>query len=122
MIRLPPRATRTDTLFPYTTLFRSLHGICVRLGVQLIYCRPYAPEGKGKLERWHRTCRDQFLGELDPTQIHGLDDLNARPRAWLAQVYPRPPPSGLGGMTSIARIQPALAAIPLIGPHTGTQP
>src|SRR3546814_7136679 len=24
MIRLPPRSTRTDTLFPYTTLFRSL--------------------------------------------------------------------------------------------------
>src|SRR3546814_20079385 len=26
MIRLPPRSTRTDTLFPYTTLFRSSHG------------------------------------------------------------------------------------------------
>src|SRR3546814_16849566 len=25
MIRLPPRSTRTDTLFPYTTLFRSRH-------------------------------------------------------------------------------------------------
>src|SRR3546814_1307620 len=25
MIRLPPRSTRTDTLFPYTTLFRSHH-------------------------------------------------------------------------------------------------
>src|SRR3546814_18911653 len=25
MIRLPPRSTRTDTLFPYTTLFRSPH-------------------------------------------------------------------------------------------------
>src|SRR3546814_4187410 len=25
MIRRPPRSTRTDTLFPYTTLFRSLH-------------------------------------------------------------------------------------------------
>src|SRR3546814_8847123 len=24
MIRRPPRATRTDTLFPYTTLFRSI--------------------------------------------------------------------------------------------------
>src|SRR3546814_4275272 len=24
MIRLPPRSTRTDTLFPYTTLFRSV--------------------------------------------------------------------------------------------------
>src|SRR3546814_4629608 len=26
MIRRPPRSTRTDTLFPYTTLFRSCHG------------------------------------------------------------------------------------------------
>src|SRR3546814_13103089 len=25
MIRLPPRSTRADTLFPYTTLFRSAH-------------------------------------------------------------------------------------------------
>src|SRR3546814_15629263 len=25
MIRRPPRSTRTDTLFPYTTLFRSMH-------------------------------------------------------------------------------------------------
>src|SRR3546814_8404904 len=25
MVRLPPRSTRTDTLFPYTTLFRSRH-------------------------------------------------------------------------------------------------
>src|SRR3546814_3777838 len=31
MIRRPPRATRTDTLFPYTTLFRS--GICIRYTV-----------------------------------------------------------------------------------------
>src|SRR3546814_9888945 len=27
MIRRPPRSTRTDTLFPYTTLFRSPRGI-----------------------------------------------------------------------------------------------
>src|SRR3546814_11231406 len=35
MIRLPPRSTRTDTLFPYTTLFRSLFeplGIAVEIG------------------------------------------------------------------------------------------
>src|SRR3546814_8395830 len=30
MIRRPPRSTRTDTLFPYTTLFRSLE---VELGI-----------------------------------------------------------------------------------------
>src|SRR3546814_10581381 len=27
MIRRPPRSTRTDTLFPYTTLFRSATGV-----------------------------------------------------------------------------------------------
>src|SRR3546814_1853375 len=32
MIRRPPRSTRTDTLFPYTTLFRSrLGGVLLRL-------------------------------------------------------------------------------------------
>src|SRR3546814_8659437 len=30
MIRRPPRSTRTDTLFPYTTLFRSLEAVEVR--------------------------------------------------------------------------------------------
>src|SRR3546814_18848616 len=29
MIRRPPRSTRTDTLFPYTTLFRSENQRCV---------------------------------------------------------------------------------------------
>src|SRR3546814_8085954 len=27
MIRRPPRSTRTDTLFPYTTLFRSIESL-----------------------------------------------------------------------------------------------
>src|SRR3546814_2702350 len=31
MIRRPPRSTRTDTLFPYTTLFRSSLGGAVRV-------------------------------------------------------------------------------------------
>src|SRR3546814_1015372 len=31
MIRRPPRSTRTDTLFPYTTLFRSVHPRRARL-------------------------------------------------------------------------------------------
>src|SRR3546814_4573840 len=32
MIRLPPSSTRTDTLFPYTTLFRSKASECTRRG------------------------------------------------------------------------------------------
>src|SRR3546814_17810824 len=31
MIRRPPRSTRTDTLFPYTTLFRSARGSTMSL-------------------------------------------------------------------------------------------
>src|SRR3546814_1984351 len=33
MIRRPPRSTRTDTLFPYTTLFRSHHPQAWRPGL-----------------------------------------------------------------------------------------
>src|SRR3546814_3403946 len=33
MIRRPPRSTRTDTLFPYTTLFRSVAGVGVEVRV-----------------------------------------------------------------------------------------
>src|SRR3546814_5600380 len=32
MIRRPPRSTRTDTLFPYTTLFRSVEPVLLRAG------------------------------------------------------------------------------------------
>src|SRR3546814_1093870 len=35
MIRRPPRSTRTDTLFPYTTLFRSAQGSGQQEFVQL---------------------------------------------------------------------------------------
>src|SRR3546814_10428949 len=33
MIRRPPRSTRTDTLFPYTTLFRSLDTVTSNLSL-----------------------------------------------------------------------------------------
>src|SRR3546814_12145595 len=35
MIRRPPRSTRTDTLFPYTTLFRSTLALAARIYVPL---------------------------------------------------------------------------------------
>src|SRR3546814_13433899 len=36
MIRRPPRSTRTDTLFPYTTLFRSSVGEAGPAGIPLV--------------------------------------------------------------------------------------
>src|SRR3546814_1010759 len=39
MIRRPPRATRTDTLFPYTTLFRSI----ATTGAKVLHPRSIKP-------------------------------------------------------------------------------
>jgi transposase InsO family protein len=93
----------------------TLQSLCARLGIHLIFCRPYAPEGKGKLERWHRTVRDQFLSELDERRINDLSDLNARLWAWLEQVYHRSEHGGLGGMTPLARYQRDLPRIRSLG-------
>src|SRR3546814_9587269 len=44
MIRRPPRSTRTDTLFPYTTLFRSLRHALHPLADAEVAC-PHLPQG-----------------------------------------------------------------------------
>jgi transposase InsO family protein len=93
----------------------SLKGICARLGIHMVFCRPYAPEGKGKLERWHRTFRNQFLSELDTTRIHDLSDLNARLWAWLEMVYHQRDHSALNGMTPLARYRQDLPRIRALG-------
>ena len=98
----------------------TLQALCARLGIHLIFCRPYAPEGKGKLERWHRTFRDQFLSELDGRHITDLADLNARLWAWLEQVYHRTGHTALGGMTPLARYQQDLPRIRSLGAKAAT--
>src|SRR3546814_2802280 len=59
MIRRPPRSTRTDTLFPYTTLFRSLLG-----GILLFFLLE-------KLVLW-RHCHDEIC-EAHSSHDHGHD-------------------------------------------------
>jgi len=98
---------------------KSLQGICARLGIHLIYCRPYAPEGKAKLERWHRTFRQQFLTELDLTRIHDLADLNARLWAWIDEIYHKRSHRGLQGKTPLARYQQDLPRIRQLGQRAG---
>jgi putative transposase len=94
---------------------KTLQGICARLGIHLVYCRPYAPEGKGKLERWHRTFRNHFLSELDTTRLRDLGDLNARLWAWLEAVYHKTPHAGLEGRTPLQRYQQDLPRIRTLG-------
>ena len=94
---------------------KTLQGICARLGIHLVYCRPYRPEGKAKLERWHRRFRDQFLSELDLGRIQDLADLNARLWAWVETVYHRTAHAGLQGRTPLARYQQDLPRIRTLG-------
>jgi len=93
----------------------TLQGVCARLRIALIFCRPYAPEGKGKLERWHRTFRDQFLSELDERLITSLEDLNARLWAWIEQVYHQSVHASLDGLTPLQRYQRDLPRIRSLG-------
>src|SRR3546814_5010092 len=50
MIRRPPRSTRTDTLFPYTTLFRSLPEVAPRRLAAADRERPVAAEERTALD------------------------------------------------------------------------
>ncbi len=99
---------------------KTLQSVCARLGIHLIFCRPYAPEGKGKLERWHRTVRDQFISELDQTRIQDIADLNARLWAWIEEVYHKRHHSSLDSMTPLQRYQQDLPRIRTLG-HRAAQ-
>src|SRR3546814_20478965 len=58
MIRRPPRSTRTDTLFPYTTLFRSRFSVKAR---SLQYTEgPHESRYFRFLETDYRVCDFQF--------------------------------------------------------------
>src|SRR3546814_12763204 len=63
MIRRPPRSTRTDTLFPYTTLFRSAHhGVDAEVGDQ----RPIG----GLVDQSDRAAAAVALGEQRGQDVH----------------------------------------------------
>jgi len=66
--------------------FRSHHleQVTASLGIALIHARPYKPQGKGKIERWFRTVRSDFLSGF---RGGTLDDLNQAFDLWLREVY-----------------------------------
>lgn len=66
--------------------FRSHHlkYVAASLSIALIHARPYKPQGKGKIERWFRTVRLQFLQKFTGKT---LPDLNGAFDKWLNDVY-----------------------------------
>ena len=92
------------------------------LGIRLVHSRPGRPQGRGKIERFFRTVRGQFLVELtadalaDPAGLGGPDGLrrlNDLFTAWVETVYHHRVHSETG-QTPLARFhartEPATAA------------
>lgn len=77
-----PRKLYTDN----GSAFRSkqLEFTCASLGIALIHARPYMPQGKGKIERYFRTIRTEFL-----PCFHGetIVEINIALDLWLREDY-----------------------------------
>ncbi len=59
---------------------------CAKLGVRLLYTKPYSPESSGKIERYHQEV-DRFLAESALEKPQDLDELNKLFWVWLEECY-----------------------------------
>jgi putative transposase len=63
---------------------------CACLGIRLVHSRPGQPAGRGKIERFFRTVRDQFLVEIGSgRELDDMAQLNSLFTAWVETVYHR---------------------------------
>jgi putative transposase len=63
---------------------------CACLGIRLVHSRPGQPAGRGKIERFFRTVREQFLVEIGSgRELDDMTHLNTLFTAWIETVYHR---------------------------------
>ncbi len=83
-----PERVYFDNGAPYSNA--ALERTCALLGIRLIHSRPYAPEGRGKLERLNRFIRERFLSEAEAHGIASFAELFARSHySWLVSQHSR---------------------------------
>lgn len=99
-------------------IYRSpqLARIAASIGMLIVHTPPYQPEGRGKIERFFRSCREQFLNNLDRKQTLSLDELNERLWAWLDS-YHRAEHGSLG-TTPLLRWQRDIEYVRQLPPST----
>ena len=69
---------------------KQLQRACAVLGIRLVHSRPGQPAGRGKIERFFRTVREQFLVEIGSgRELNDLTQLNTLFTAWVETVYHR---------------------------------
>ena len=93
--------------------------IAATLGILIVHTPPYQPEGRGKIERFFRSVREQFLASLDLKQVTSMEDLNARFDAWIQTAYHCTPHGGLApNTTPLARWQRDIERVRQLPPAT----
>jgi putative transposase len=100
-------------------VFRSpqLARIAASIGILIVHTPPYQPEGRGKIERFFRSVREQFLANLDRHQTLTLEDLNQRLWAWIDNAYHSTEHSALG-TTPLLRWQRDIERVRQLPPAT----
>ena len=83
---------------------------CAVLGIGLVHSKVRRPEGRGKIERFFRTVRDQFMVELNINPPADLDELNRQFSAWVETVYHRRTHSETG-QTPLERFDTTVVAM-----------
>jgi transposase InsO family protein len=78
-----PRKLYVDNGSAYRA--KHLEHVCASLAIALVHAKPYQPQGKGKIERFFRRVRQQFLPTI--TLPISLDMLNEQFELWLRQNY-----------------------------------
>ena len=74
---------------------------CAKLGVRLLFARPYSPEGTGKIERFNQNI-DRFLDEYKvDNSARTLEEMNERFWIWLEECYQNKTHSALKEMTPV---------------------
>lgn len=63
---------------------RQLEITAASLGIALIHAKPYQPQGKGKIERFFKTVRTQFLTGFTGSSF---EEINAAFELWLSERY-----------------------------------
>jgi len=74
---------------------------CAKMGIRLLYAKPYSPESTGKVERFNRVV-DSFLAEAGLENPPTLERLNQLFAVWLEECYQHKPHTGIEGQLSPA--------------------
>ena len=62
---------------------------CARIGIALVHSKPYDSPSRGKIERFWRTVRENFLILINRNKNYSLDELNRIFANWIDQHYHR---------------------------------